>query len=94
MEVPDFQRRGALHAAIDAQHRLAREPWRSFPSSWSVIGGSAALLLGVSADYALPVAGAALAVFELSGPLNTRASLRMPTRGLLYELPRWWRSGH
>ena len=35
------------------------------PIVWSVIGGSAALLLGVSADYALPVAGAALAVFEL-----------------------------
>jgi hypothetical protein len=35
------------------------------PIVWSVIGGSAAFLLGVSADYALPVAGAALAVFEL-----------------------------
>jgi Family of unknown function (DUF6064) len=35
------------------------------PIVWSAIGGSAAFLLGVSADYALPVAGAALAVFEL-----------------------------
>jgi hypothetical protein len=35
------------------------------PTIWSAIGGSAALLLGVSADYALPVAGAALAVFAL-----------------------------
>jgi hypothetical protein len=35
------------------------------PIVWSFIGGSAAFLLGVSADYALPVAGAALAVFEL-----------------------------
>ena len=34
------------------------------PIVWSVIGGSAAFLLGVSADYVLPVAGAALAVFE------------------------------
>lgn len=35
------------------------------PVIWSAIGGSAALLLGVSADLALPVAGGALAVFEL-----------------------------
>ena len=33
------------------------------PVLWSVIGGSAAFLLGVSADYALPVAGVALTVF-------------------------------
>lgn len=30
-----------------------------------MIGGSAAFLLGVSADYALPVAGVALTVFVL-----------------------------
>jgi hypothetical protein len=35
------------------------------PMIWSAIGGSAAILLGVSADYALPVTGIALAVFEL-----------------------------
>jgi hypothetical protein len=35
------------------------------PMIWSVIGGSAAVLLGVSADYALPLTGVALAVFEL-----------------------------
>ena len=34
------------------------------PIIWSAIGGSAAFLLGVSADYALPIAGAALAIFE------------------------------
>ena len=34
------------------------------PIIWSAIGGSAAFLLGVSADYMLPVAGAVLAVFE------------------------------
>jgi hypothetical protein len=34
------------------------------PIVWSIIGGSAAILLGVSADYALPVGGAVLAVFE------------------------------
>lgn len=33
------------------------------PIIWSVIGGSAAFLFGVSADYALPMAGAALALF-------------------------------
>jgi hypothetical protein len=38
------------------------------PIIWSAIGGSAAFLLGVSADYALPVAGAALAVFEFQKP--------------------------
>ena len=35
------------------------------PVIWSVIGGSAAFLLGVSADYALPVTGVALALFAL-----------------------------
>jgi hypothetical protein len=35
------------------------------PPIWSVIGGSAAVLLGVSADYALPATGIALAVFAL-----------------------------
>jgi hypothetical protein len=34
------------------------------PVLWSVIGGSAAVLLGVSADYALPVTGLALVLFE------------------------------
>jgi Family of unknown function (DUF6064) len=47
---------------------LASAPRRSLaiiPIIWSAIGGSAALLLGISADYALPVAGVALAVFAL-----------------------------
>jgi hypothetical protein len=35
------------------------------PVMWSAIGGSAAFLLGVSADVALPVAGAALATFSI-----------------------------
>ena len=38
------------------------------PIIWSVVGGSAAFLLGVSADYALPVAGAALALFAWQKP--------------------------
>ena len=47
------------------------------PLIWSVIGGSAAVLLGVSADYALPVTGVALAVFVL------RKSDRSPSVGVL-----------
>jgi hypothetical protein len=41
--------------------------WRLsiIPVIWSVIGGSAAFLLGVRADYALPVAGFALTLFSL-----------------------------
>ncbi len=41
--------------------------WRLsiIPVTWSFIGGSAAVLLGVRADYALPIAGMALAVFSL-----------------------------
>ena len=35
------------------------------PVVWSVIGGSAAFLLDVRADYVLPVAGLALAVFTV-----------------------------
>jgi hypothetical protein len=34
----------------------------SIPVLWSAIGGSAAFLLGVRADYALPVAGIALVI--------------------------------
>jgi hypothetical protein len=44
------------------------------PVIWSVIGGSAALLLGVRADYALPLAGIALAAFSLQR--QDRASTR------------------
>jgi hypothetical protein len=34
------------------------------PVIWSAIGGSAAFLLGVRADFALPVAGLALAIYS------------------------------
>jgi hypothetical protein len=42
----------------------ARRSWRLsiVPVLWSIIGGSAAYSLGVRADYALPLAGLALAV--------------------------------
>jgi hypothetical protein len=44
------------------------------PVIWSAIGGSAALLLGVRADYALPIAGIALAahVLQRQGRARTR----------------------
>jgi hypothetical protein len=38
------------------------------PIVWSAIGGSAAWLMDVPADYALPVAGATLAVFAVGRP--------------------------
>ena len=44
------------------------------PVIWSAIGGSAAFLLGVSADYALPATGVALAVFELQQPRHRTQS--------------------
>ncbi|PWT84435.1 MAG: hypothetical protein C5B57_04820 [Blastocatellia bacterium] len=50
------------------------------PIIWSAIGGSAAFLLGVSADYALPVSGAALAVFEVQQSLASSSGVvrRLP----------------
>ena len=49
---------GMLMLATPRWWRLA-----AIPVIWSVIGGSAAFLLGVRADYALPIAATALAVF-------------------------------
>jgi hypothetical protein len=37
------------------------------PVMWSAVGGSAAVLFGVAADFALPIAGLALAVYTLGG---------------------------
>jgi Family of unknown function (DUF6064) len=45
------------------------------PILWSAVGGSAAFLLGVSADYALPVAGVALALFAWWKPDPSSASV-------------------
>jgi hypothetical protein len=40
------------------------------PVIWSLIGGSAAFLLEVRADYALPIAGIALAIFSVQRGSN------------------------
>ncbi len=48
---------GLLMLAEESSWRLS-----IVPLVWSVIGGSAATLLGVRADFALPVAGLALAI--------------------------------
>jgi hypothetical protein len=47
--------------------------WRLsiIPMIWSVIGGSAAFLLGVRADYALPIAGLVLATHSVWQPRVT-----------------------
>jgi hypothetical protein len=45
------------------------------PIAWAAIGGSAAFVLGVGADYLLPAAGIALAAFELR---HARAVHRPP----------------
>jgi len=45
------------------------------PVIWSVIGGSAAFLLGVHADYALPLAGGALLVSEAVRQMNRSTSI-------------------
>ena len=42
------------------------------PVTWSMIAGSAAFVLGVRPDYALPVAGTALAAFSLRRQIQTR----------------------
>ena len=50
------------------------------PVIWSVIGGSAAPVLGVHADYALPVAGLALALYTLRPGAAARATDTAPIR--------------
>ena len=51
---------GLLMLARGASWRLS-----IVPVIWTVIGGSAAFLLGVRADYALPIAGMSLVIFTL-----------------------------
>jgi hypothetical protein len=58
----------------------APRSWRLsiVPVLWSAIGGSAAFVLGVHADYALPLAGLALAVFSwgiMSGSMQPHGTV-------------------
>ena len=52
----------------------APRSWRLsiVPVIWSLIGGSAAFLLDVRADYALPIAGIALAIFSMQRSSEAR----------------------
>jgi uncharacterized membrane protein YjjB (DUF3815 family) len=47
---------------------LSNASWRLFaiPLVWSIIGGSAAVLLGVPQDYGLILAGAVAAIFLIT----------------------------
>jgi hypothetical protein len=56
--------------------------WRlsMVPVIWSLIGGSAAFLLGVHADYALPLAGIALAIFSTQRSSDCWESRNAPSR--------------
>ena len=48
-------------------------PLAIIPVVWSLVAGSAALLLDVRADYALPIAGIALAIFSMQRSSDGRA---------------------
>ena len=50
------------------------------PVIWSLIGGSAAFLLGVHADYALPLAGMALAIYSTQRSSDCWESRHAPSR--------------
>jgi hypothetical protein len=66
---------GVLMLATPRSWRLS-----AVPVIWSAIGGSAAFLLGVHADVALPIAGMALAIFSLrrTTPEQLRAARVVP----------------
>ena len=66
---------GMLMLATPRSGRLA-----IIPVVWSVIGGSAAFLLGVYADYALPLAGIALAIFSTQRTSGSWGSRNAPSR--------------
>jgi hypothetical protein len=67
---------GVLMLATPGSWRLA-----AVPVIWSAIGGSAAFLLGVGADVALPIAGTALAIFSVR-----RTRLEQPGSGPVIQV--------
>jgi hypothetical protein len=66
---------GALMLATSRSWRLS-----IVPVIWSLIGGSAAFLLGVHADYALPLAGIALTIFSTRRTCGNRGSRSASSR--------------
>jgi hypothetical protein len=66
---------GMLMLASPASWRLS-----IVPVIWSLIGGSAAFLLGVRADYGLPIAGIALAIFSAQRNSGCWGSRNAPSR--------------
>ena len=58
-------------------------PLAIIPVIWSLVGGSAAVLLDVRADYALPIAGIALTIFSMQ-----RSSEPSPPAGSSRDRPR------
>jgi hypothetical protein len=50
-------------------------PLAIVPVIWSLVAGSAAFLLDVRADYALPIAGIALAIFSTQRSSEARTIL-------------------
>jgi hypothetical protein len=51
-----------------------RWPLLAIPLAWSIIGGSAALLLGMTPDYALLLAGLVVLIVVSTSPSGTSAS--------------------
>jgi hypothetical protein len=61
---------------------------------WSAIGGSAAFLLGVHADVALPIAGIALAIFSVRGTTPEQQPAGRVFKGNQGGAPRASRTSH
>lgn len=63
-----------LTAGLLISHYQTVRWWlAAIPVGWSIVGGSAAWLLGVRADWMLPVAGLCLAVHAARTPSGTRS---------------------
>ena len=66
-----------LTAGLLLTQRQARISLSLIPIAWSAIGGSAAIMLGIPADFALAAAGLTLAAAHLVRPPVTRRPLRL-----------------